>query len=105
MAKGVLAADDNGIPAALVFKDKKGNVALPYGVPAWSLSADGIVGMTVADDGMSANFTPLAVGLVTVNVLAEGEETVGEQPIALTGEIEVVAADAETGDLSFGQVT
>ena len=105
MAKGILAVDDNEISASLVFKDKKGNVALPFGVPQWSLSADNVVGMTVAADGMSAQFVPTSVGLVTVNVLAEGEEAVGEQPIALSGEIEVVAADAETGELSFGPVT
>jgi hypothetical protein len=105
MSKGILSADDNGITASVIFRDKKGNISSPFGVPEWSLAADGVVAMTVAPDGMTATFVPVAVGATVINVLAEGEATPGEQPIALSGELEVVASDAETGEIVFGPVT
>jgi len=108
MPKFTMKADDNGARATLAFKDKKGNPAPVFGVPEWSLSADGIVDMTVDADGMGANFVPTdatgGLGTVTVNVKAEGDAVAGTDVINLTGDLEVIAADAATGEIAFTQL-
>jgi hypothetical protein len=104
MAKAILHTDDTSVSASLVFKDKKGNVTAPAAPPAWSLSADGIVTMTVAADGMSASFAPAAPGDVAVNVVAEGDATPGVDTLHASGDISVLAAEAASVDLSFGPV-
>lgn len=105
MSKATMKADDNGVSALVQFKDKHGNAASVVGAPEWSLSSDGVVSMTVAGDGLSAEFAPVAVGTVTVNVKAEGDATPGTDTISLSGDIEVIAAEAATGEIDFGPVT
>jgi hypothetical protein len=105
MSKAVLHTDDTSVGAALVFKDKKGNVTSPAAPPVWSLGADGIVAMTVAADGLSAEFTPVAPGDVTVDVVAEGDAEPGVDTLHATGDLSVLPAEAATVDLSFGPVT
>ena len=105
MAKSVMRTDSDGSKGTIVYKDLKGKPgAKVYSVPAWSLSTDAVVDMVVADDGMSATFMPKDVGVVTVNVQAEGAATAGEQVIQNTGDIEVIPSDAETGEISFEPV-
>ena len=105
MAKFTMKSDDAGCAAQLVFKDKKGNPVGVVGAPEWTMSADGIVDMTVAPDGLSAQFVPTdapgAIGTVTITVKAEGDPTPGVDTIVLTGDIEVIAAEAVVGELSF----
>lgn len=102
MSQATLHADDNGVSAQLALKDKHGNTVTPATAPAWSLSDSTIVSMTVAPDGLSAQFAPLGpVGTTTVDVVVDGEAG----PIHATGDIQVLAAGVATADLSFGPVT
>ena len=105
MSTAVLHSNNKSVGASLVFKDSSGNVVPPAGIPAWSLSADGIVAMTVAADGMSATFSPVAVGTATVSVVAEGDTVPGVNTIHGTGDIQVLGAEASTVELTFGPVT
>lgn len=105
MATAVIHADDNGVTASLSITDKKGNITAPAFAPVWSLSADGVVSMTVADDGLSASFTPITVGEVTVDVVVEGDPTPGVDTIHGTGTISVLAAEAASVELVFGSVS
>ena len=105
MSKGIIRVDQNSMVASLVFKDAKGNAANPAAPPQWSVTQEGIVNMSVAEDGMSASFSPVAVGDVTVNVIAEGDATPGVDTVQLSGDISVVAAEIATGELSFGTPT
>lgn len=105
MSKAILHLDDTSVSASLVFKDKRGNVTSPAAPPVWSLSAEGIVAMTVAPDGLSAEFTPTAPGDVTVDVVAEGDPTPGLDTLHATGDLSVLPAEAATVDLNFGPVT
>lgn len=105
MAKAILHTDDNTVSATLAFTDKKGNATSPAAPPTWSLSADGIVSMTVAGDGLSAAFAPMAPGDVTVNVVAEGDATPGVDTLHISGDISVLPAEAASAELSFGPVS
>lgn len=105
MATGTMHADDNGIAAMIVFKDRKGNVATVATVPVWTLSADGIVAMAVSGDGMSATFTPITVGSVDIDVVAEGDPTPGVDTIHGIGTIQVLPAEASVAEVSFGPVS
>jgi len=105
MATAVLHSNNKGVTASLVAKDSSGNVVALPSIPAWTTSADGIVLMTVAGDGMSATFAPVAVGTVSVSVVAEGDTTPGVDTIHASGDIQVLGAEAATVDLTFGQVT
>ena len=105
MSTAVIHTNNHGVSAALVPKDSSGNVVPLGGIPAWSLSADGIVNMTVAPDGLSAQFAPVAVGTVTVNVVAEGDAVPGVDTLHSTGDINVLGAEATTLEMTFGPVT
>lgn len=98
-----MRSDDAGVSANLVLKDKNGNVVTPSSRPAWSLSQDGIVKMTVAFDGLSASFVPAGpVGVVTVDVLVDAADPTGSvKELHATGDIEVMAAEIATADLVF----
>ena len=109
MPTGVISTDDNEITLDLVYKDKKGNPgAKTFGEKTVALSADGIVSApaTLAEDVTSISFTPVGpAGSVHVVITAQGEETVGEQPILIEADIDVVPADAETGEGVFRPAT
>ena len=105
MSKAILHADDSSVGASLVLKDKKGNVTSPAAPPTWSVSADGVVTMTVAADGLSAAFVPAGVGDVTVDVVVEGDPLPGVDTLHASGDISVLPAEAATVDLGFGPVS
>jgi hypothetical protein len=102
MAKSIFHADDNGFSAAVVYKDKKGNVSLPASPPVWTTSIDGIVNLTVAADGMSATgtFTGQA-GDLTLDVVAEGDPTPGVDTVHSTADISVLPAEIATGEITI----
>lgn len=102
MSKAVLKSDDNGVTATLGFKDRKGNVTVPKDKSRWSVSSDGVVEMTVAEDSQSARFVPKGIGLVTIDVVVDADPGEGERDIHATGEIEVIPAEVQTATLDFG---
>jgi len=108
MPTGVMSSDDNEITMDLVYRDKKGNPgAKTFGEKTVALSADNIVTApaTLAEDATSVSFaTTGTVGSVHVVVTAQGEED-GSQPILIEADIDVVPADAETGEGAFRPAT
>lgn len=104
MATAVVRVDDAGLKAVLVATDREGNAAVLPNVPVWSVTVDGIVTMTVAEDGMSATFVPDVVGEVTVNVVVEADVEPGVNTLHASGDISVIAAEAASLDLQFTMV-
>lgn len=93
----VLRMDDASVLATVVFRDRKGNVALPSAAPVWTVSPpDLVVSVAVAADGMSALFAPVGVGSVSIVAVADG--------ISASGSIDVVGAAVATGEIVFGNV-
>lgn len=93
-----LRMDDTSVTGTVVFKDRKGNVALPVGMPVWSVSPpDSVVAIQVSGDGMSAVFGPVGVGTALIVAVADG--------ISASGSIDVVGAAVATGEIVFGDVT
>lgn len=105
MSKLVIRVDQTGAQASLAFKDAKGNVAQPAAPPVWSVTAPGIIGLAVADDGMSAQITPQAAGAVQIDVTAEGDPTPGVDTLHLSGDVQVTPAEIATGEIDFGPAT
>lgn len=106
MSKAVMHADDTGVVASLALKDRHGNAVVPETAPEWSLSADDIVSMIVADDGMSASFAPTGkAGTITVDVVVDADLGPGVSDLHATGDIEVLPANIATADISFADPT
>ncbi len=102
MAKGFIDLDQTSISSVLVLKDKAGADVTPDAPPVWTLGDPTIASITVAADGLSASFAPLAVGVTTVNVSLDAEIGTGEREMLLSGELEVTAGDIVTGEVTFG---
>ncbi len=84
--------------------DIKGNVAPVEGLPAWSLTDSTLGELAVAEDGMSAMFTPAGpVGALKVQVLCDADMGEGVFNILGEGEIELIAGDAAIIELGFGE--
>lgn len=105
MSKGIIGPGLSALAVALVLKDADGNVAVAAAPPVWSLDADGVVSLVVDGDGMSATLTKVAVGSCNVNVVVEGDPTPGVDTLHLSGEVQVLPAEAASGELVFGAGT
>jgi hypothetical protein len=93
------AVKDSGqrIVARISEADSLGNPTTEPGT--WTVDRTDLVNMTVADDGMSATFTPTGVlGTAIVSL------TVGNLPTA-TGTLDVVPGDAATVNMTFDAPT
>jgi hypothetical protein len=99
-----LLHDDKTISASIAFKNSKtGKVAPVDGLPTWSVDNEAVVTMVVAADGMSAVFTPgTDLGTATVTVSADADLGAGVRTITSVGALTVVAAEADTVELTFG---
>ncbi|MGL5934393.1 MAG: hypothetical protein ACRCZI_02100 [Cetobacterium sp.] len=93
---------DEKISANVTFKDAKGNLAPVDGVPEWSVSNPTVVAMTVAPDGMSAEFMPIAVGETQVSVRADARLGPSVVEIVGLGDLSVIASEATTVEVTFG---
>lgn len=104
MSTGVIQGNQTTISATLSFQPAGAKPAAP---PVWSLTKDGVVSMTVADDGMSASFVRATDGSdqTDVNVVAEGDPTPGVDTIHLTGTIQVLAKEITSGEIDFGSAS
>lgn len=95
--------DEQKCTATLIPKTAAGNPAKVDGVPAWSVSDPTILGMVVADDGMSAVLTALGpLGSSQVSVIADADLGDGVRQITTVDEVQVVAAEATTLGITFG---
>jgi hypothetical protein len=88
----------------LRFKDAKGNLAQVEGVPAWGMSDPSLGSLAVAEDGLSAVFTPGSVGTGQVNVSADAD--LGEGVKTITGilDVEVIAGEATVVEIGVEDI-
>jgi hypothetical protein len=83
------------------FKDKAGNAAKVDGLPQWELSDAALGALVVAEDGLSADFSPAGgIGLCDIKVKADAD--LGEGVKAIEGQLplDIQAGEAEVVELS-----
>lgn len=85
----------------VAFQNKDGGAATVVGVPTWAVTPDGVVGLTPASDGLSADFSGTAPGTATITVTAEGDPTPGVDTVTVTATLTVVPEEASTGEITF----
>ena len=98
----VLTADQKVVLTAS-YQDRYGNPAPIDGQPTWETSADGIVTVTPAEDGLSAEV--VAVGQIgTVQVRASADALPGAETKLIIGalDIQVVGGEARVVTLMAG---
>lgn len=92
------------LPISFAAKDAKGNPASVDGKPAWALTDDKLGSLAVADDGMSAVFSPAGpVGSLKVQASADADLGEGVQTIQGELQIDLIGGDAVTVELSAGE--
>lgn len=87
-------AADKKLPLSLEIKDKAGNPAKVDGKPVFSLSDDSAGSLEVAEDGMSAVFTP-AGKAVALKIQAKADADLGEGVKEIVGELDVEVLSGE----------
>lgn len=85
---------------AVAFKDRQGNLAKVDGIPQWALTDAALGTLAVAEDGLSAVFAPVAVGLLKVQVKADADLGEGVKEIIGELEIDISALEAEKVEIS-----
>lgn len=85
--------------------DAKGHTAPVDGAPVWTTSADGIVKLTVAPDGLSAAIVAQSVGTCQVNVTGDADLGAGVKAFTGTLDVQVIAAEAVAFQINAGAVT
>jgi len=95
--------DSPGCACTLLATDKEGvTVTLPS-PPVWSIDDASYGTITAAADGMSAMFVPAGkVGQCNIKVHAEGDATVGVDPLDAVGQVNVVEPEASQIAVGFG---
>lgn len=73
--------------------DAKGYVALTDGIPTWTVSNGGIVEITTASDGLSAELVAVAPGMTQVAVSVDAR--MGDEVHLITGVLEITVTPAE----------
>lgn len=80
---------------APIFQDKAGNPARVDGIPSWSVSDENFGTLTVAPDGMSAEYLPSGtLGSVQVNLEADADLGEGVKPLKGALDIQIEAGEA-----------
>ena len=92
----IVARNDQTVSFKVNFRDAFGNVVDQLGsVPAWSVSDPVIGALAVAEDGLSAVFTPTGInGNVQVSVLVDADPGVAEEALVGTASITVLSGKA-----------
>jgi hypothetical protein len=94
------------LPVSIAIKDKFGNTASVEGAPAWALTDAALGTLNVAEGGMSAVFTPAGtVGVLKVQVSADADLGEGVKTILGELEIELLAGEAVSVEVSAGEAT
>lgn len=94
--------DSQKVALSVSFVDKKGNPAPVEGAPAWSVSDDTLLGLTVADDGTASVAAVGPLGTAQVTVSADADLGEGVTTIFGTLDIDVIAGAAVTANIAAG---
>ena len=99
----IFPSDTQTLAASVAFVDGRGNPARVDGVPVWELSGDPIGTVEAAADGLSAVVTLNgSLGLAQIIVRADADLDAGEErELLVTGDLEIVAAEAVSGSVTF----
>ena len=97
----IVARNDQTVSFKVNFRDAFGNVVDQLGsVPAWSVSDPVIGALAVAEDGLSAVFTPTGInGNVQVSVLVDADPGVNEEALVGTASITMLSGKASVVQL------
>ncbi len=102
----LILQDDQQVPYAASFLDKKNQPAVVDGVPVWASSDPSLLTVTPASDGLSALAVAVAVtppgSTVQISVTADTRMGPDVVPLVLTDDITIVAGEAVSGTLSAG---
>jgi hypothetical protein len=99
----LVLTDDQKVSLALSPKTASGNPASLDGPPNWALSAEGVVELLVAEDGLSAVISTVGLGSVQVTVTADADLDEDEvREISGVLDVLVVAGEAATLGISAG---
>lgn len=98
----LLLRDDQKVTLAIQPVDAKGNPAKVDGVPAWTNSDDTAGVLTVAADGLSAEFVAGMPGVTQVTVTADADLGAGVRAISGVLDIQVEPGEAVTLDIKAG---
>lgn len=102
----LILTDSQAVNVVASFTDKKGKKAKIDGVPEWTCSNPAALAMTVAPDGMSADFVAGELADdVQISCSADADLGAGVTPLVVTGSISVVAGAAVAGTFAFGAPT
>lgn len=93
------------VKVSLAIKSADGKPAKVDGLPVWTVSNPDAVEMTVADDGLSADFKSKEVEdlLNSISVEADADRGEGVRKIVGVAALPVVGPDAEVLELSVGE--
>lgn len=93
-------------PITVDFKDKKGNVAQPDGVPEWFTDNTDVLSLTSAADGLSCVAAAVGpLGTATVTMRADAKMGTEVQEVIGTLQIDVGPGDATVVNLNLGAPT
>jgi hypothetical protein len=98
----LLLTDEQKVLLSIRPVTSAGHPAKVDGVPVWNSSNPNVVGLQVADDGLSATATSGDLGASTVSVSADADLGEGVRTIAATLDITVAAAEATTLGIEAG---
>ena len=93
--------DDQTAQLSVSFVDKLGKPAAVQGAPVWEVLDQSKGALVVAEDGMSAVFTPADLGDVQVQCTADADHGEGVKPIILTGDLTIVGGEAVAGQMNI----
>lgn len=99
----LILTDSQKVALTFAPKDKRGNPAEVQGPPVWTSSDESVVGLQVADDGLSATAVAAGpIGVAQVSVAADAD--LGDGVSTITGllDIQTVAGTATTIDIAAG---
>lgn len=91
------------VTGSVSFMDRHGNPAPVDGKPVWTNSDEAIVSMVVAEDGLSAEFTALSLGTVSITCDADADLGEGVKSIVATGALSVLPAEAVSAEIKFSE--
>jgi hypothetical protein len=101
--KHMKITDEQAVDLSIAFETAAGNPARVDGVPVWENSNPEVVDLIVAEDGLTASATSKGpLGLAQISVTADADLGEGVRPLTAIGELEVVAAEAARGVVTFG---
>lgn len=83
-------------------KTALGNPAPIFGPASFTSDNEAVATVVANADGLSAEVFAVGVGAAQINVKFEGDATPGVDTITLSGAVNVVAAEAAVGELTFG---